>query len=149
MKSLKQYIKLIEAVGAAPDGWIANINVGYSFPTNNMIPFRTMNIEKLLNETMASFDFTETGSGGGFGERDISYANEGNNLADVLANAKNAFNEINKLAKQIERNLAKLGVSSGLEINAYGYITDSEYKYDLNFDDAEEVLRQSQQIGKK
>jgi hypothetical protein len=149
MKSLKHYIKLVEAMENPPDGWIATVNVYYAFPNNDSIPQRTKNIEQVINQTMESHGFYQSGGGGGFGERDISYAIEGTNLASILVTAKQAVADVERLAKQIEDNLAKLGFTGGLEMSAGGFIMDSDYEYNFSFDEAEEMVRQSQQLGKQ
>jgi hypothetical protein len=147
MKSLRQYIKLVEAIQNTPDGWVANIIINYSFPDNFPIPQRMRQIEEEFNFTLESYGFFETGSGGGFGERDISYALEGDNLSEVLQLAKQAVAAVEEFATGIRKNLPK--ITKGMQISVSGNITDSDYEYDFTFDEAEKIVQQSQQIGKK
>lgn len=148
MKSLKYYIKLVEATNQQADHWIANLSIDYEFPDNPLIPQRTKQIESIINSIMEKHDFYETGSGGGFGARDISYAYEGSDLSQILSVARQAQAEIEKFITQIKNTNAKLGIA-GMEMSVAGWITDSDYEYHLDFDEAEQIIKQSQQAGKK
>ena len=148
MKSLKYYIKLVETINQQVDHWIANLTVNYEFPNNAMIPQRVKQIESKIDQIMKKYEFYESGSGGGFGARDVGYQHEGEDLAQVLSVLKQADTEIKNLISQIENNNTKLGIV-GMEMSAGGWINDSDYEYHLSFEEAEEILRQSQQAGKK
>ena len=148
MRSLKQYIKIIEATENPPDGWIANIIVDYEFPSGTvMIPQRAQQLESTIDDILTGYQFYTTGSGGGLGARDISYSLEGLNLAELLAVAKQAEAEVQQLANRIESNNAALGIV-GLELSVGGFIMDSDYENNFSFEEAEEIVRQSQQLGK-
>ena len=149
MKSLKHYIKLVEAATNSPDHWGATIFVNYEFPNNVMIPQRVQQLEAAIDKVFKKYNFYMQGGGGGMGARDVSYGIEGPDLAQVLAVAKKALAEFDSLAEQIQDTLAKLGVDDGMELDASGFITDSDYEYNLSFDEAEEMVRQSQQLGKQ
>ena len=149
MKSLKYYIKLVEAMEQQPDHWVASIFVNYEFPNNPSIPQRFQQIESMIDAIFRKYDFYNSGGGGGMGARDVSYGIEGPDLAQVLAVAKKAMAEFDSLAEQIQNTLAKLGFDNGMELGASGFITDSDYEFNLSFDEAEEMVRQSQQLGKK
>lgn len=147
MKSMRHYIKLIEAASEPPVGWIANIMVIYEFPSNAMIPQRAQQIESTIDSILTKHGFYKTGSGSGFYTGDVSYYLDGPDLAKLLATAKKAEAEAQQLANRIQDNNAALGIE-GLEISVGGWIVDSDYEKNFSFDQAEELVRRTQQLGK-
>lgn len=148
MKSLKHYIKLVEVAQQQPDHWVASIYVNYEFPDNPMIPQRSQQIEKLIDDIFSKYDFYNSGGGGGLGARDVSYGIELPDLAQVMAVSKKAVAEVEQLIRQVEDTNAKLGIE-GLEISVGGSIWDSDYEHNLSFDEAEDLLRQTQNLGRQ
>lgn len=147
MKSLKHYIRLVETINQPPDHWVASIFVNYEFPNNSSIPQRTEQIETVIDNIFKKYNFYNSGGGGGGGARDVSYGFEGQDLAQVLAVAKKAVADVEQLIRQVKATNAKLGIV-GLEISVSGTIWDSDYEHNLDFEEAEDLVRQTQQLGK-
>lgn len=148
MKSLKHYIKLVEAAEHSPAHWTGIIQLYYEFPDSPMIPQRAEQIESVVKKIMTKYGFYENGGGGGVGARDVTYAMDEPNLATIVSAGKLAMAEVQKLADEIESSSATLGIE-GMYLDVGGFIIDSDSEYNLSFDEAEEMVRQSQWTGKK